>query len=95
MITLTAILWANEGQHDLLVEYENRVLELIPKHGGRVVERMRADQKDDGPYEVQIIELPNDEALAEYMIDPVRVALAEMHATAIKQTLVMRGASAL
>ena len=95
MITLTAILWANEGQHDLLVEYENRVLELIPKHGGRVVERMRADQKDDGPYEVQIIELPDDEALAEYMIDPVRVALAEMHATAIKQTLVMRGASAL
>ena len=95
MITLTAILWANEGQHDLLVEYENRVLELIPKHGGRVVERMRADHKDDGPYEVQIIELPDDEALAEYMIDPMRVALAEMHATAIKQTLVMRGASAL
>ena len=95
MITLTAILWANEGQHDLLVEYENRVLELIPKHGGRVVERMRADQKDDGPYEVQIIQLPDDEALAEYMIDPMRVALAQMHATAIKQTLVMRGASAL
>ena len=95
MITLTAILWAHEGQHDLLVEYENTVLALIPKYGGRVVERVRADDKTDGPYEVQTIELPDDEALAEYMIDPVRVALAETHAKAIRQTTIVRGGSTL
>jgi len=95
VITVTAILWAHEGQHDLLVEYENAVLALIPKYGGTVRERIRATEKTDGPYEVQVIELSSDEALAEYMIDPKRVALAETHAKAIRQTTVMHGRSAL
>jgi uncharacterized protein (DUF1330 family) len=94
-VILTAILWANPGQHDLLVEYEDAVLQLIPKHGGRVLSRVRAEQPGDGPYEVQTIELPSDDALAAYMTDPVRVGLAEMHARAIARTEVVRGGSVL
>lgn len=92
---LTAILWANPGQEKLLVEYEDAVLALIPKHGGRVIERVRAEKPGDGPYEVQLIELPDDDALAEYMIDPVRVALADVHKKAIARTEVLRGGSVL
>ena len=92
---LTAILWANPGQEKLLVEYEDAVLALIPKHGGRVIERVRAEQPGDGPYEVQLIELPDDDALAEYMIDPVRLALSDKHARAIARTEVLRGGSVL
>ena len=92
---LTAILWAHPGHEQLLVEYEDAVLQLIPKHGGRVLERIRADQPGDGPYEVQLIELPDDDALAEYMIDPARLALADQHAQAIARTEVLRGRSVL
>jgi len=92
---LTAVLWANPGQEQLLVKYEDAVLQLIPKHGGRVIKRIRADEPGDGPYEVQLIELPNDDALAEYMIDPARLALADQHALAIARTEVLRGGSVL
>jgi uncharacterized protein (DUF1330 family) len=92
---LTAILWANPGQEKLLVEYEDAVLQLIPKHGGQVIERVRAEQPGDGPYEVQLIELPSEEALADYMIDPARVALADVHKKAIARTEVLRGGSVL
>jgi uncharacterized protein (DUF1330 family) len=92
---LTAILWAKPGHEQLLVEYEDTVLQLIPKHGGRVLERIRADEPGDGPYEVQLIELPDDDALAEYMIDPARLALADQHAQAIARTEVLRGRSVL
>jgi uncharacterized protein (DUF1330 family) len=92
---LTAILWANPGNEHLLVEYEDAVLQLIPKHGGRVIERVRAEQPGDGPYEVQLIELPDDDALAEYMIDPDRLALADLHTQAIARTEVLRGGSVL
>jgi uncharacterized protein (DUF1330 family) len=92
---LTAILWANPGEEALLVAYEDAVLQLIPKHGGRVIERVRAEQPSDGPYEVQTIELPDDEALAAYMVDPARLALADQHARAIARTEVLRGASVL
>ncbi len=92
---LTAILWAHPGQHELLVDYEDTVLQLIPKHGGRVIERVRAETPGDGPYEVQLIELPSDEALQAYMVDPVRVALAETHKRAIARTEVLRGGSVL
>lgn len=92
---LTAILWAHPGQEELLVEYENTVLALIPKHGGRVISRVRADHPGDGPYEVQQIELPDDKALQAYMVDPVRVALADTHKRAIARTEVLRGGSVL
>ena len=92
---LTAILWANPGQEALLVEYEDAVLALIPAHGGRVIERVRAEQPGDGPYEVQLIELPSDEALAAYMSNPVRVELVETHHRAIARTELLRGGSVL
>jgi hypothetical protein len=92
---LTAILWANPGQEHLLVEYEDAVLALIPNYGGRVIERVRAEQPGDGPYEVQLIELPDDDALAEYIIDPLRVSLADTHTKAIARTEVLRGGSVL
>ena len=92
---LTAILWANPGQEELLVEYEDAVLALIPQHGGRVIERVRAEQPGDGPYEVQLIELPSEEALQAYMTDPVRVELVETHRRAIARTEVLRGGSVL
>jgi uncharacterized protein (DUF1330 family) len=92
---LTAILWANPGQEEPLVEYEDAVLALIPKHGGRVIERVRAEQPGDGPYEVQLIELPTDEALADYMQDPLWVELVETHRRAIARAEVLCGGSVL
>ena len=88
---LTALLWPHEGQEQALIDYEDAVLALIPAHGGRVLQRVRRTDASDGPFEVQIIEMPSEDAVAAYMVDPVRVALAGDHARAIARTDVIRG----
>jgi uncharacterized protein (DUF1330 family) len=85
-LELCVLLWASEGEEDALTEYENAVLALIPKHGGRVVSRVRRLGDGDGPLEVQIIELPDDTALRAYMKDPERLALASVHRRVIART---------
>ena len=90
MPTLVAMLWPQPGQEQLLVEYEDAVLALLPAYGCRVIERVRRTDDTDGPFEVQIIEYPDEDAIAAYMIDPARVALADTHTRAIERTQVVR-----
>jgi uncharacterized protein (DUF1330 family) len=99
-LTLVAMLWPNPGHEQALIEYEDAVLALIPAHGGRVVSRVRrVDYKNpgdsEGPIEVQTIEFPSEQAIADYMVDPVRVGLADVHAAAIARTEVVRVAPVL
>ena len=85
-LVLTALLWPHPGQEQLLIDYEDAVLALIPQHGGRVLSRVRRIDDSDGPFEQQVIEMPDEDAVAAYMVDPVRVALADTHARAIART---------
>jgi hypothetical protein len=39
--TLCVLLWAQPGEQAALTAYEDRVLRLVPDHGGRVVHRAR------------------------------------------------------
>jgi len=89
-LVLTALLWPHPGQEQLLIDYEDAVLALIPAHGGRVIHRVRRIDDTDGPFEFQVIELPTEDAVAAYLADPVRVALADTHARAIARTEVSR-----
>jgi uncharacterized protein (DUF1330 family) len=89
-LVLAALLWPHPGQEQLLIDYEDAVLALIPQHGGRVLSRVRRIDDSDGPFELQVIEMPNEDAVAAYMVDPVRVALADTHARAIARTDVSR-----
>ncbi|CAM3583533.1 DUF1330 domain-containing protein [Isoptericola cucumis] len=96
-ITLCVLLWAVDGEADTLEEYETEVLALVPRHGGRVLERMsnvaHTDDADHGavqPTEVQLIEMPDEDALAAYMADPDRAARSDLRARAVARTEIMR-----
>ena len=93
MPTLVAMLWPNPGEEQALIDYEDTVLALLPAYGCRVVSRVRSSPSSDGPFEVQVIEYPDEDAVAAYMKDPARVALADIHARAIARTEVVRGES--
>ena len=75
-ITLCVLLWPRPGQGDELTEYEDRVLALIPEHGGRILQRARSDGADGQPLEVQLLQFPSPDALEDYMNDGRRTALA-------------------
>jgi uncharacterized protein (DUF1330 family) len=79
-LRLCVLLWEQEGRGDDLAAFEDGVLGLIPKHGGSVISRGRViDRQHGDPLEVQVIDLPDDAALAAYMQDPVREELASTH----------------
>jgi uncharacterized protein (DUF1330 family) len=89
-VTLCVLLWARAGNEAELVAYEDAVLELVPTHGGRLRERVRTDGADGAPFEIHVLEFPSEAALAAYMEDPQRRAMADARDRAIERTAVYR-----
>jgi uncharacterized protein (DUF1330 family) len=93
-VTLCVLLWAQEGEADALIAYEDSVLLLVAAHGGRVRERMRTDGADDAPMEIHVLDFPSEAALAAYLDDPQRLAMSDARDRAITRTEVYRVTSA-
>jgi uncharacterized protein (DUF1330 family) len=89
-LTLAVLLWPHPGQDDAVCAYEDKVLALLPDYGGRVVSRVRRRPAEEGPFEVQIIDLPDEAALEGYLADPRRARLADVRDRAIARTDVIR-----
>lgn len=88
-LTMCVLLWAHPGEEDALTAYEDRVLALVPEHGGRVLQRARGDGAGGQPLEVQILEFSSSEALGGYMEDGRRTSLAAERDRAIARTEIM------
>lgn len=85
-ISLCVLLWAHPGQHDALVDYEDRVLALVPEHGGQLLQRARSDGRDPQPLEIQVLRFGSQTDLDGYLDDPRRLALAEVRDRAVART---------
>jgi uncharacterized protein (DUF1330 family) len=88
-IHLCVLLWPKPGAETALVSYEDRVLELLGDHGASVLQRVRTDGSGEGPLEIQILELPSQAALDNYLEDERRTALAAERDAAIARTEVL------
>ena len=88
-LSLCVLLWARPGAGAALIAYEDRVLELVPEHGGRVLQRVRSDGADEQPLEIQLLEFPATAALNAYMTDERRLSLADDRDRAIARTQVI------
>ena len=87
------LLWARPGMEAALRAYEDKVLSLVPEHGGRVLYRgtvLPGARGGEGagapPAEVQIQEMPSQASLDAYVNDPRRLALAAERDAAIART---------
>ena len=90
-IRMCVLLWEQPGRETELAEFEDTVLARVPAHGGTVVARDTVINRRDGdPLEVQILEMPDDQALAAYMNDPGRLAVLERRDSIIARTQVLR-----
>ena len=53
---------------------------MLADHGGRLLSRDQVvDRREGDPLEVQLIEVPDEDALTAYLRDPVRGDLARTH----------------
>lgn len=89
-VALCVLLWARPGAEGGLIAYEDKVLALVPGHGGRVVQRARGSGTDGQPLEIQFLEFPSAAALEAYMTDDRRTALAAERDRVIGRTDVMQ-----
>ena len=89
-VELCVLLWARPGQEDALVAYEDRVLALVPAHGGTVLQRARSSGEGGHPLEVQFSRFPSEDALQAYLADDRRVALAADRDRVVARTELMR-----
>ena len=79
-LRLCVLLWEHAGRARDVARFEDDVLTLLPDHGGRLLSRdVVVDRHDGDPLEVQLIELPHEAALSEYLADPVRADLVRTH----------------
>ncbi|WP_018178508.1 hypothetical protein [Jongsikchunia kroppenstedtii] len=85
-VLLCCMLWARDGQASGLTEYEDRVLALIPEHGGEIVQRAIGDGQDGNPREVQLFRFAGQAMLDSYLADPRRTALAAERDRVIERT---------
>jgi uncharacterized protein (DUF1330 family) len=88
-LTLCILLWAAPGAEDGLIAYEDRVLRIVPEHGGRILQRARGSGTDGQPLEVQLLEFPSAQALDAFMTDDRRQALAAERDQVISKTEVI------
>ncbi|MFJ9542673.1 hypothetical protein ACIRPX_36235 [Streptomyces sp. NPDC101225] len=85
-VQLCVLLWARPGAAGALAAYEDRVLALLGEHGGRLVQRARADGADGRPDEIQLIEFASQSGYDGYMADGRRTALAAERDAAVART---------
>jgi uncharacterized protein (DUF1330 family) len=86
---MCVMLWPRPGRDEGLAAYEDQVLALVPEHGGQVLQRVRGDGAGGQPLEIQILTFPSPDALAAYMNDQRRTALAADRDRAIARTEVI------
>ncbi|MFD7311258.1 hypothetical protein [Promicromonospora sp. NPDC059942] len=85
-IRLCCLLWAQPGQEEGLTAYEDKVLALVPEHGGTVVQRAASDGADGRPHEVQLYRFAGQRELDGYLADPRRTALTEERDRVVART---------
>ncbi len=83
---LCCLLWAHDDAAGDLTRYEDTVLDLLPEHGGAVLNRVVGDGQGGTPHEVQILRLADRSALDAYLADPRRTALADERDRVIART---------
>jgi len=86
---MCVLLWAKPDADDALIAYEDRVLDLVPEHGGTVLNRARSSGADGQPLEIQLLEFPSAAALSDYMTDSRRLALADDRDRGVARTEVI------
>lgn len=98
-VTLVALLYLHAGRRAEYERFESTASRVMGRHGGRIVRRIElpgdaAPPPAGGPLqpdEVHIVTFPDTASFARYRADPELLALAELRAAGIRETVVWQG----
>ena len=87
-IELTLRLWRGGTPHEF-EEYVRRLLELLPRHRGRLERRASEVEAGPGnPDAVLVLSFPSGTAVDSYLRDPLRTDLEELASSAVARSLI-------
>ena len=98
-VTLVALLYLHAGRRAEYERFESAASRVMRRHGGRIERRIElsgdaAPPPAAGPIppdEVHIVTFPDAASFARYRADPELLALAELRAAGIRETVVWQG----
>lgn len=86
-IELCCLLRARPGLEAEMTAYEDRVLALVPEHGGELLSRAIGDGADGHPHEVHTYRFPLQASLDAYLADPRRTVLTAERDRVVESTV--------
>ncbi len=97
MILITQLIYIKAGQEQVFDEFEAVAIPLISKYNGRLLLRVRPDEKNfiegstDLPDEIHLVEFPAEADFERFMKDPVRASLLHLKEKSIRASVLIKG----
>lgn len=97
MIAITQLIYVHRGKEKAFEEFEAIVLPLLPKHGGELLLRLRADAASfiagtcEVPYEVHLVSFETEAGLTSYSSDEVRQRFLHLKQESVRSSLLFKG----
>lgn len=98
-ITITQLIYLNDGGEQDFLEYESIVLPLLEKYGGKLELRLRPGRESfihpsegEVPYEVHIVTFETKDDLKRFKNDPVRIKNQDLLRNSIKKITLIESA---
>ena len=97
MIFLTQLVYVKQNEEKKFLQFEEVALPLIPKYNGKLLLRIRPDEKEiiectiEAPYEIHLIQFPSESDLKNFMKDPEREKFLHMKKQSVRSVMLIKG----
>jgi len=97
MIYITQLIFIKEGKEKIFLEFENFVIPLMEKYGGKMIYRLRPNKDSyvsstkEQPYEIHFIGFNSEDDLNAFMKDDSRLSFIHLKEKSIKSTTLVKG----
>ena len=97
MIYLTQLIFVKSGKESVFQQFEDFVIPLMERHGGRMIYRVRPSQlsfvsaEEERPYEIHFVSFDSDEGFQRYMRDDTRLQYMHLKDDSVKSIVLVKG----
>ena len=90
-LSIVAALFIHPGCEVEFAQFETAADLIMHRYGGRLERRIGLAPSTDQPHEVHLVTFPDQESFERYRADPDLLAMADLRARAIRQTIAWVG----
>lgn len=97
MIYLTQLIFVKPGKESIFHQFEDFVIPLMQRHGGRMIYRVRPSQdsfisaEEERPYEIHFVSFDSEERFRNYMKDEARLQYMHLKDDSVTSIMLVKG----